>query len=48
MPATRHVCIGDRESDLLALLVKARDMDYAADYLVRCQHNRAPSEGVRL
>ena len=31
MPATRHVCIGDRESDLLALLVKARDMDYAAD-----------------
>ena len=48
MPATRQVCIGDRESDLLALLVKARDMDYAADYLVRCQHNRALPEGVRL
>ena len=48
MPATRHVCIGDRESDLLALLVKARDMDHAADYLLRCRHNRARPEGVRL
>ena len=48
MPATRHVCIGDRESDLLALVVKARDMDYAADYLVRCQHNRVLPEGARL
>ena len=48
MPATRHVCIGDRESDLLALLLKARDMDHVADYLVRCQHNRVLPEGARL
>ena len=45
LPGTRHVCIGDRESDILALLVMARKMDYAADYLVRCQHNRVLPEG---
>ena len=48
MPATRHVCVGDRESDILALLVKARDMDHAADYLLRCQHNRVLPEGGKL
>ncbi len=31
LPATRHVCIGDRESDILALLRKAQELDYAAD-----------------
>ena len=35
LPGTRHVCIGDRESDILALLVMARKMSHAADYLVR-------------
>ena len=45
LPGTRHVCIGDRESDLLALLVMARKMNHAADYLVRCQHNRVLPEG---
>jgi len=39
VPATRHVCVGDRESDILALLLKARDMDHAAGYLRRCQHS---------
>ena len=48
LPATRHVCVGDRESDLLALLVKARDLDHPADYLLRCQHNRVLPEGGRL
>jgi hypothetical protein len=48
LPGTRHVFVGDRESDILALLLKARDMDYAADYLVRCQHDRALSKGVKL
>lgn len=48
LPGTRHVCIGDRESDILALLVKARDMDHAADYLVRCQHNRVLPGGGKL
>ena len=48
LPETRHVCIGDRESDMLSLLVKARDLDYPADYLVRCQHNRVLPEGDKL
>ena len=48
LPGTRHVCIGDRESTLLALLVMGRKMDHAADYLVRCQHNRVLPEGGKL
>ena len=48
LPETRHICIGDRESDILALLVKARDMAHAADYLIRCQHNRVLPEGGKL
>ena len=48
LPSTRHVCIGDRESDILALLVMARKMNHAADYLVRCQHNRVLPEGGKL
>lgn len=40
LPQTRHVCIGDRESDMLELMVKARNLGYPADYLVRSQHNR--------
>lgn len=45
MPGTRHVCAGDRESDILALLLKARELEHVADYLVRCQHNRVLPEG---
>nr|WP_181726149.1 IS4 family transposase [Polaromonas sp.]QJS06394.1 transposase [Polaromonas sp.] len=48
VPGTRHVCIGDRESDILALLLMARKMHHAADYLVRCQHNRVLPEGGKL
>ena len=48
LPATRLVCVGDRESDLLDLLVKARDLGHAADYLLRCQHNRVLPEGGKL
>ena len=48
LPATKLVCVGDRESDLLALLVKARELDHAADYLLRCQHNRVLPEGGKL
>jgi hypothetical protein len=40
--------VGDRESDLLALMVKAQELAYAADYLVRCQHNRALPQGGKL
>ena len=48
LPATRLVCVGDRESDLLALLVRARELGHAADYLLRCQHNRVLPEGGKL
>lgn len=48
LPDTRHVCVGDRESDILALLLKARALGHAADYLVCCQHNRVLPEGDKL
>ena len=48
LPQTRHVCIGDRESDMLELMVKARDLGYPADYLVRSQHNRVLPGGGKL
>ena len=47
-PTHRLVCVGDRESDMLALLLKARDMGHAADYVLRCQHNRTLPEGGKL
>jgi hypothetical protein len=49
LPQTRLVCVGDRESDMLDLMVKARDLGYPADYLVRCQHNRVlPGKAGKL
>ena len=48
LPQTRHVCVCDRESDIVALLVRARELNHAADYLVRSQHNRALPEGGKL
>ena len=48
LPQTRHVCVSDRESDIMALLVRARELNHAADYLVRSQHNRALPEGGKL
>lgn len=46
MSGTRLICVGDRESDILALMVKARDMQYPADYLLRSQHDRClPQRG---
>jgi hypothetical protein len=45
---TRHVFVGDRESDMLALMVRAKELKHAADYLVRCQHNRALPQGAKL
>lgn len=48
LPDTRHVCVGDRESDILELMTKARDLGYPADYLVRSQHNRAVPGGAKL
>lgn len=44
---TRHVCVGDRQSDILTLLLKARQLEYPVDYLVRCQHSRVLPEGEK-
>ncbi len=49
LPQTRLVCVGDRESDMLELMVRARELGHPADYLVRCQHNRVlPGQGGKL
>ncbi len=48
LPDTRHVCVGDRESDMLELMLKARALGYPADYLVRSQHNRVLPGGGKL
>ena len=48
LPQTRHVCISDREGDLMALLERAHELKHPADYLVRCQHNRVLPEGGKL
>lgn len=40
MPETRLVYVADREGDIMALMVKARDMENCADWLIRSQHNR--------
>ena len=48
LPQTRHVFVGDRESDMLALMLRAKALEHAADYLVRCQHNRALPQGDKL
>lgn len=48
LPGTRHVCAGDRELDILALQLKAQELQHASDYLMRCQHNREQPEGDTL
>lgn len=48
MPATRLVYVADREADILALRVRARDLERSADWLIRSQHNRALPDGERL
>lgn len=48
LPDTRLVNVADRESDILALLVKARDLGHPLDYLIHSQHNRALPDGRKL
>ena len=48
LPQTRHVCIGDREADMLSLMRKARELGYPADYLIRSRHNRVLPGGGKL
>jgi hypothetical protein len=48
LPQTRLVYVGDRESDMLDVMVRAHDCAYRANYLLRSQHNRALPEGGKL
>lgn len=48
LPETRLVYVADRESDMMELMVCARELGNAADGLLRCQHNRALPDGGKL
>jgi hypothetical protein len=48
LPGTRLVYLADREADLRALVDRAADLGYPADYLVRAQHDRALEDGGKL
>jgi hypothetical protein len=48
LPSTRLVYVADRESDIAALMARARDLSHPADWLIRSQHNRALPEGGKL
>lgn len=37
LPQVRQAYVADREADILALLVNARDLGHPNDYLIRCQ-----------
>ena len=45
---SRLVQVGDRESDILALMVRAQELNWPVDILVRAQHNRVLSDGEHL
>jgi hypothetical protein len=45
---TRLVQVGDRESDILALLQRAQALGWPVDLLVRSQHNRRLLDGALL
>lgn len=48
LPQTRLVQLGDRESDILALMARAQALDWPVDLLVRAQHDRVLPDGQRL
>ena len=48
MPQVRQVYVADREADIMALLRRANELEHAADYLIRCQHDRALPDGGKL
>ena len=45
---TRLVYVADREADIMALMVKARDSATPVDWLVRAKHNRTLKGGDKL
>ena len=48
LPTTRVVYVADREADIAALMVRARDLGHPADWLLRSKHNRALPGGDKL
>lgn len=48
LPHTRLVYVADRESDIMELMARARDLGHPADWLLRSQHNRNLPGGVKL
>lgn len=48
LPETRLVQVGDRESDILALMQRAQRLGWPVDLLVRSQHNRRLPSGALL
>lgn len=48
LPATRLVYVADRESDIVELTVRARELGHPADWLLRAPHNRKLPDGGKL
>jgi hypothetical protein len=48
LPQTRLVYVADREADIMALMLRARELQTPVDWLVRSKHNRALVEGTKL
>ena len=48
VPATRLVYLADREADIMALMVRARDLATPVDWLLRSKHHRTLSGGDKL
>lgn len=48
LPTTRLVYLADREADIMALMVRARDLGMPVDWLVRSKSNRTLPDGDKL
>jgi hypothetical protein len=48
LPETRLVYVADREGDILALMLRAVELDTPADWLIRARHNRCLPDGGKL
>ena len=48
LPQTRLVYLADRKADIMALMVRARDLGEPLDWLLRSKHNRTLSDGDKL
>ena len=46
LPDTWLVYVADREADIVALIVQARDLRHPTGWLIRFQHNQACPKGA--